>query len=218
MKKIVLYILLMLGSSPFLKGENGPMSQNEQQDRIFSFFSDIESRHEEKLWLHLDKPYYAAGDTIRFRAYLSDAMTLCPDTLSNFIYVDLFDRRNKLISSKKIKRDSVGFANNLYISDTLSAGEYTLQAYTGWMLNFDPSCFFQKNILIGRTASDIRTDITYTDKDMMVIRFSDKSGSPLFGNEASYELFDRNGKQLSSGQQPTSPSGAFSLPFRPIPP
>ena len=102
MKKIVLYILLMLGSSPFLKGENGPMSQNEQQDRIFSFFSDIESRHEEKLWLHLDKPYYAAGDTIRFRAYLSDAMTLCPDTLSNFIYVDLFDRRNKLISSKKI--------------------------------------------------------------------------------------------------------------------
>ena len=121
MKKIVLYILLMLGSSPFLKGENGPMSQNEQQDRIFSFFSDIESRHEEKLWLHLDKPYYAAGDTIRFRAYLSDAMTLCPDTLSNFIYVDLFDRRNKLISSKKIKRDSVGFANNLYISDTLSA-------------------------------------------------------------------------------------------------
>ena len=209
MKKIVLYILLMLGSSPFLKGENGPMSQNEQQDRIFSFFSDIESRHEEKLWLHLDKPYYAAGDTIRFRAYLSDAMTLCPDTLSNFIYVDLFDRRNKLISSKKIKRDSVGFANNLYISDTLSAGEYTLQAYTGWMLNFDPSCFFQKNILIGRTASDIRTDITYTDKDMMVIRFSDKSGSPLFGNEASYELFDRNGKQLSSGQQPTSPSGAL---------
>ena len=44
---------------------------------------------------------------------------------------------------------------------------------------------------------------------MMVIRFSDKSGSPLFGNEASYELFDRNGKQLSSGQQPTSPSGAL---------
>ena len=52
------------------------------------------------------------------------------------------------------------------------------------MLNFDPSCFFQKNILIGRTASDIRTDITYTDKDMMVIRFSDKSGSPLFGNRS----------------------------------
>ena len=181
-----------------------------QDSLILSFFDGQLSKREEKLWLHLDKPYYAAGDTIWFRAYLGNAATLRPDTLSNFIYVDLFDRRNKLISSKKIKRDSIGFANNLCLSDTLAAGEYTLQAYTGWMLNFDPSCFFQKNILIGRTASDIRTDVTYTDKDM-IVRFSDKSGSPLSGNEASYELFDRSGKRLSSGQQPTSPSGALFI-------
>ncbi|MBS1319861.1 MAG: hypothetical protein HP046_07950 [Parabacteroides sp.] len=210
MKKNVLYILLIWGSFQSVKGEVLSFSQEERIDSIFSFFSDIESRHEEKQWLHLDKPYYAAGDTIWFRAYLSDAATLRPDTLSNFIYVDLFDRRNKLIASKKIKRDSIGFANNLYISDTLSAGEYTLQAYTGWMLNFDPSCFFQKNILIGRTASDIRTDVTYTDKDM-IVRFYDKSGFPLSDNEISYALFDRNGKQLSSGKQPTSSTGALFI-------
>lgn len=178
---------------------------------VYAFFAGIKSRHGEKLWLHLDKPYYAVGDTVWFRAYLTDAVTHRADTFSNFVYLDLFDRRNKAVVSKKIKRDSIGFANNLCLPDTLAAGEYTLQAYTGWMLNFDPSCFFQKNILIGRTASDIRTDITYTDKDMMVIRFSDKSGSPLFGNEASYELFDRNGKPLSSGQQSTSPSGALFI-------
>ena len=135
----------------------------------------------------------------------TNRMTLCPDTLSNFIYVDLFDRRNKLISSKKIKRDSVGFANNLYISDTLSAGEYTLQAYTGWMLNFDPSCFFQKNILIGRTASDIRTDITY-----QVLRFS-ATKLPMNFSTAMANNF------LRASNPPPLPEHC-SLPFRPIPP
>ena len=213
MRKIALFIFVCLTGFSFIRPVSAavealiPMSPD---SLILSFFDGQLSKREEKLWLHLDKPYYAAGDTIWFRAYLTDAATLRSDTLSNFIYVDLFDRRNKLISSKKIKRDSIGFANNLYISDTLSAGKYTLQAYTGWMLNFDPTCFFQKNILIGRTASDIRTDITYTDKDM-IVRFYDKSGSPLSGSEASYELFDRNGKQLSSGKQPTSSTGALFI-------
>ena len=214
MKKMVLYILLMLGSSPFLKGENKTVPQGEQQDHIFSFFSDIESRHEEKLWLHLDKPYYAAGDTIWFRAYLSDAATLRPDTLSNFIYIDLFDRRNKLISSKKIKRDSIGFANNLYISDTLSAGEYTLQAYTGWMLNFSSSCFFQKNILIGSgSAAVLKSSITYTP-EQAIIRFTDANGFPVTETEASFILYDQNNKRLLTDQQQTTSTGALfvSLP------
>ena len=210
MIKIAIYILSVFGSLSLLKGENISTLQNGQQNYILSFFSTIESYHEEKLWLHLDKPYYGAGDTIWFRAYLTDAATLCSDTLSNYIYVDLFDRKNKLISAKKIKRDSIGFANNLYISDTLSAGEYTLQAYTGWMLNFSPDVFFQKNILIGRTGSDIRTDITYTDKEM-IVRFSDKSGTPLSGCEVSFEFYDRNGKRLSSGKQLTSSTGALFI-------
>ena len=101
MKKIVLYILLMLGSSPFLKGETA-LCLKMNSKTVFFLFSRISSPVMRRNYGFIStKPYYAAGDTIRFRAYLSDAMTLCPDTLSNFIYVDLFDRRNKLISSKR---------------------------------------------------------------------------------------------------------------------
>ena len=214
MKKIALYILLVFGNLPFLQGESIPFSQNEPEDRILSFFSDIESRHDEKLWLHLDKPYYGAGDTIWFRAYLTDAATLRSDTLSNYIYVDLFDRKNKLISAKKIKRDSIGFANNLYIPDTLSAGEYTLQAYTGWMLNFSPDVFFQKNILIGGGSTDaLKSSITYTP-EQAIVRFTDANGFPVTDTEASFVLYDKNNKRLLSDRQQTTSTGALfvSLP------
>ena len=55
----------------------------------------------EKLWLHLDKPYYAAGDEMWFKAYLVDAVNHCSDTLSNFIYVDLIDRKGEIVFSGK---------------------------------------------------------------------------------------------------------------------
>ena len=79
-------------------------------DSIALYFEGIRSQQQEKLWLHLNQPYYAAGDTIWFKGYLLDAMNHRRDTLSNFIYVDLVDQRGRFILSKKIKRDSLGFA------------------------------------------------------------------------------------------------------------
>lgn len=59
----------------------------------------------EKLWLHLDKPYYAAGDEMWFKAYLVDAVNHCSDTLSNFIYVDLIgpERRNRIFKKSQTR-------------------------------------------------------------------------------------------------------------------
>ena len=91
-------------------------------DSIALYFEGIRGQQQEKLWLHLNQPYYAAGDTIWFRAYLLDAMTHRQDTLSNFIYVDLFDRAKRLVASRKIKRDSLGFANCLPPSGQIPDG------------------------------------------------------------------------------------------------
>ena len=72
----------------------------------------------------------------------------------------------------------MGFANCLQLADTLFR-EYTLRAYTGWMLNFDASGFFQKNIVIGQNISKVRHSVTYTDK-RMVVRFSRPLRTPPF--------------------------------------
>ena len=184
-------------------------SESVLRDPLLSFFSSIQSRHPEKLYLHLNQPYYGAGDTMWFKAYLTDAVSHRPDTLSNFIYVDLADRRGKIIAARKIKRDSLGFANGIPLPDTLPAGEYTLRAYTGWMLNFEPAFFFRRNINVGNTRSDrIRTDVTYTSAQA-IVRFADADGRPIRDAEADYELFDRNGKRIEGVRQRTSATGAL---------
>ena len=181
-------------------------------DSIALYFEGIRSQQQEKLWLHLNQPYYAAGDTIWFRAYLLDAMTHRQDTLSNFIYVDLFDRAKRLVASRKIKRDSLGFANCLPLPDTLASGEYTLRANTGWMLNFDLDGFFQKNISIGQELSKVNHSVVYTDKRMIVC-FSDLRGRPLAKKEVLLELYDKAGNHLSEGWQTSSSTGAIFIPI-----
>ena len=181
-------------------------------DSISLYFEGIRGQQQEKLWLHLNQPYYAAGDTIWFRAYLLDAMTHQRDTLSNFIYVDLFDRAKRLVASRKIKRDSLGFANCLPLPDTLAAGEYTLRANTGWMLNFDLDGFFQKNISIGQELSQVNHSVVYTDK-RMIVRFSDLRGRPLAKKEVLLELYDKDGNHLSEGWQTSSSTGAIFIPI-----
>lgn len=44
---------------------------------------------QEKIHLHLDKPYYGIGDDIWFNAYVVSANTGVPTHISNIIYVEL---------------------------------------------------------------------------------------------------------------------------------
>lgn len=186
---------------------------NSRDSLLRSHFMSMASQYQERLWFHLDKPYYGVGDTVWFRGYLIDASMLIPNTQSNFVYVDLFDRRRRLVTSKKIKRDSIGFANNIILPDTLSAGEYTLRAYTGWMLNFDHKNFFQCNFTVGNLYTGVNSNITYTDKHM-VIELSDKTSKPYGNKKTTYKIFSKGGTLLSKGKmRTTSTTGALFIPL-----
>ena len=93
-------MLLLLGITAGFGGVRPSVSDGSEPDTVSSpeldslssFFAGVQSRHPEKLYLHLNQPCYGAGDTMWFKAYLTDAVSHRPDTLSNFIYVDLADR------------------------------------------------------------------------------------------------------------------------------
>ena len=93
MKARIVYIFLLMFLGIYIAvAQRSIDSLDSTRDRIFSRFEAEQALHREKLFLHLSQPYYGAGDTIRFKAYLTDAVSHRPDTLSNFIYVDLADR------------------------------------------------------------------------------------------------------------------------------
>ena len=210
MKARIVYIFLLMFLGIYIAvAQRSIDSLDSTRDRIFSRFEAEQALHREKLFLHLNQPYYGAGDTIRFKAYLTDAVFHRPDTLSNFLYVDLSDRLGKVVASRKIKRDSLGFANGLPLPDTLPAGEYTLRAYTGWMLNFDPAFFFRRNLSVGSMRSErARSSVVYSG-EQVIVRFSDAEGKPVRDASASYELFDRAGRRVGGFRQRTTSTGAL---------
>src|SRR5476651_1748646 len=54
----------------------------------------------EKVYLHFDKPYYALGDTIWFKAYVTIDQHQ-PSPLSRILYVDILGPRDSLVESLK---------------------------------------------------------------------------------------------------------------------
>jgi len=103
---------------------------------------------QQKIYLHSDKETYMAGETIWLKAYLMEATTLLPDSVSKDIYVDLIDFTNRHVRSIII-RNKKGFSNgDIMINDTLPEGNYQLRAYTNWMRNFDEDFFYNKTIEI----------------------------------------------------------------------
>src|ERR1700744_5870140 len=100
---------------------------------VRSIIAAIDSFHKrqpiEKLYLHLDKPYYAIGDTMRFKAYLLNE-SLSASLKSGIMYVELIND-----SSRVCKRQTILVKNGLawgdiVIKKTWYPGNYTMRAYT----------------------------------------------------------------------------------------
>jgi hypothetical protein len=68
---------------------------------------------QEKVYLHLDKPYYAVGDDIWFKAYVVDAKTSFASTLSHILYVELINEKDSI--TKQIKLPLLGVILNFLI-------------------------------------------------------------------------------------------------------
>ncbi len=142
MKKI--FVLIIVSFIAF--------SFREETSFIQALLDKLEAFHQqkpqEKVYLHLDKPHYMAGDTIWLKGYLFDASTHQIDSVSRVLYVDLLDEsKGKLISHKRLL--CVGAAQGeIAIPDSLAQGVYTLRAYTKYMQNYSEDLFFYKSIKI----------------------------------------------------------------------
>ena len=139
----------------------------------------------EKNYLHTDKPFYVIGDTIWMKGYLVDAQTHKEnDAESRFLYVELIDRKEKVILRKKIKKEEEGgFSNFFAIDGEIPEGDYALRAYTQFMRNESEESFFTKPIKIyDNIATSLYTNLRFeTDKKnrmYAVVTLLTKNGEP----------------------------------------
>lgn len=191
------------------------LSAQTMQDTIIANFSLMERIPKEKLYLHLDKPFYGAGEKIWFKGYLVNAITHQDNAQSNFIITELINRSDSIVERKKIRRDSLGFHNAFTLPATLPAGDYYLRGYSNWILNEDPDFFFSRNIKIGNSIDNtIVSSIEYQQEDdthyTAKIKFT-SNVQAVFENTTIKYLYLENGKIKNKGKKKTDENGWISI-------
>lgn len=138
----ILFSLLLLFSQ-------GIAQQSQRLRRILENLQRYELDYpQQKVFLHLDRQEYVAGENIWFKAYLVQANNLIPDTSSTSLNVELFRVSGEAVALQLVRmQDGLGYGQ-IHLSDSLPEGNYKLRSYTNWMLNFSEALFFEQDIFI----------------------------------------------------------------------
>ena len=103
---------------------------------------------QEKVYLHFDKPYYMAGETMWFKGYLFDGVSHKIDSVSRVMYVDLIDETQGKIIASRILPCAGSTFGDITLPDSLEEGVYQIRAYTNYMRNYSEEFFFHQEFKI----------------------------------------------------------------------
>jgi hypothetical protein len=105
----------------------------------------------EKLYGHLDRPVYAARETMWLKLYAVDGTFHKPLNLSKVAYVEVLNALHQPVLQTQIALREATGQGSLDLPATLPTGRYVVRAYTSWMKNFDPEFYFQAPVTIINT-------------------------------------------------------------------
>ncbi|GAB2981524.1 TonB-dependent receptor plug domain-containing protein [Mucilaginibacter puniceus] len=174
----------------------------------------------EKVYLHFDKPYYAIGDTIWFKAYITIDVHQ-PSPLSKVVYVDVISSKDSLVQTLKLQASAATALGNIVLSSPLyKQGNYRFRAYTNWMRNFDAAYFFNKTIAVGNVEKQISTNIwvsgvTQNNNTKVTARVSykDAAGNPYANKKVSWKVLSYDDEKISNGKGTTDANGILVVNF-----
>jgi TonB-dependent SusC/RagA subfamily outer membrane receptor len=158
LKSCLLFIILF----PFAafaqvneKAEEPGQANNSSVSKIGNKLQAYISRHiAEQVYLHFDKPYYAAGDTMYFKAYVTMGERHELSRISGVLHVELVNTKNKTDQSILLKLQNGVAWGDFAMPDSLPKGEYRVRAYTNWMRNQNETAFFAQTIPVGSALSN----------------------------------------------------------------
>src|SRR5690606_26700182 len=167
----------------------------------------------EKMYLHLDKYSYTAGETIWLKTYSTVGIDNLLSNISNIAYIELISPKEEVVSSIRIPVLNGLGMGDITLVDTLLEGTYRIRAYTNWMRNDSSLYFFNENIQISNGRLDNVVSSSQLQNDQYTIQLQDIQDSPLAGENVRYEISQAN-KSLRRGRVKTNEQGQLDIPFR----
>lgn len=121
-----------------------PVPQSATASKYLDSLAAFRQVHpQEKVYLHLDKPYYSTNNDIWFKAYLLDASSHRQGTSSKVMHVELVDPDGNIASSLRLHQDQ-SLSGRFKLNPNSKTGIYHIRAYTDYMRNLDAAYFFQR--------------------------------------------------------------------------
>lgn len=146
---------------------------------------------QEKIYIQFDKPAYAPGETIWYKAYVVSGTT--PSLISANMYVDFADATGKVLSHMVLPILQSSARSNFDIPKDYAGTSIHIRAYTKWMLNFDSAFLFDKDIRILQQRAAVKTQPTISKP---IIDFFPESGDCIAGinTKVAFKAIYDNGK------------------------
>jgi hypothetical protein len=169
----------------------------------------------EKIYIHVDKPFYAAGENLWFKTYLIDANSNKLDSLSRVIYIELLSSDKQLLSQKILYSPNGASHGDFHLGDTLVQGKYLLRAYTNYMKNVGDNFFFTKEINILNPIAD--TGIDNMDHAPLVdVQFFAEGGNFVAGlpNRVGFKSTGPDGRGLMLEGEITDDANTIITTFK----
>lgn len=175
---------------------------------------------QEKVYLQFDKPSYAIGDDIWFKAYVTIGSKHQLSALSEILNVDLIDENDSVKRSIKLPLTSGLASGDFALADSMKEGTYRIRAYTNWMRNESEAYFFDKTFTVVNSINNTvftKTAFTYSiqngkQKVNALINYTDINGEPYKAKEVSYHV-ELNGKTVFKGKGITDDKGNLESDF-----
>jgi hypothetical protein len=153
----------------------------------FLQLSVINSHGQTVVFLHTDRSQYLAGESVFFKAWISDDLALLQNSFSSTFYVAIIDQEKQEVASGIFPVVNDQTEGNIRLSQHLTEGNYVLVACTNTLKSAAPEKMSYKNIKVirskvpGLRAELTLTDTLYTPGSILNanIRFSGESDTPI---------------------------------------
>lgn len=155
----------------------------------------------EKLYGHLDRPVYAARETMWLRLYAVDGTFHKPLDLSKLAYIEILNNLHQPVLQTQMALHNATGQGALDLPATLPTGRYTVRAYTSWMKNFDPEFYFQTKVSIINTFAASGPAAT-ADAPAYDVQFFPEGGQLVQGvpSRVAFRVADATGRgQAATG-------------------
>ena len=181
--------------------------------KIDSALNVLATQHlSEKIYIHYDKEYYVAGETIWFKAYLySDGK---PSGMSSNLYLQFTDNKGYVIFNQQYPASGAVAKGNIEIPDSLTQGNYYIRAFTANMLNYDEAFIYKKNIFVFKGSATSTTGII--EAQNVSLQFFPESGNLVDGilTVTGFKATDQWGTPVDANGVIRTEDGITIAPFK----